>query len=258
MNGIELNKVNQFIIETLKSTLKSNLFVVISTGSVARGHYKERWSDIDVLIVVEKLDLKAKNKISTALNTLEKKYKKHFGLNVINKQEFQKPVLPTISLEGKTLQSLLEFKMFPDRIIFCKDKLIKNNYFPSKEDVKKYSLSNIAMFLLRNRRTLCSQKDKSIINDYKNIVAKEMRASFIITKLAIQYFILHTCADNEEAVQTAEKLFSDFNFETLKINLQSINIWGKIKKRSQLDTLLTLNDSFIEKFSHYVFEKAKK
>ena len=257
MNGIELNKVNQFIVETLKSTLRSNLFAVISTGSVARGHYKEKWSDIDILIVVEKLDLKAKNKISIVLNILEKKHKKHFGLNVINKQEFQKPVLPTISLEGKTLQSLLEFKMFPDRIIFCKDKLIKNNYFPSKEDIKKYSLSNIAMFLLRNRRTLCSQKDKSI-NNYKNIVAKEMRANFIITKLAIQYFVLHTCANNEEAVQMAEKLFSDFNFETLKINLQSINIWSKIKKRSQLDTLLTLNDSFIEKFSHYVFKKAKK
>jgi len=257
MNGLELNKVNQFIIKLLKCALEGNLFAIVSTGSVARGYYKEKWSDIDVLVVAEKLDLKTKGQIATAVNILEKKYKKHFGLNVISKQEFQKPVLPTISMEGKTLQSLLELKMFPNRIIFCKDKSIKNIYFPTKEDVKKYSISNIAMFLLRNRRTLCSQKTK-LINDYKNIVTKEMRASFIITKLAIQYFVLHTCVNNEEIEQMAGKVFPDFNFETLKVNLRAINIWDKTKKRSQLDALLILNDSFIENFSHYVFEKTKK
>lgn len=257
MNGLELNKVNQFIIETLKDALKSNLFAVVSTGSVAKGYFKEKWSDIDVLIVVEKMDLKTKNKIFTVVNILEKKYKKHFGLNIIKKQEFQEPVFSTFSLEGKTLQTLLELKMFPDRIIFCKDKTIKKIYFPNKDDVKKYSISNIAMFLLRNRRTLCSQKTKTP-GDYKNIVAKEMRASFIMTKLAIQYFTLHTCANNEEIIQLANKIFPDFSFKTLKINLQSIDHWNKTTKQSQLNNLLILNDSFIENFSHYVFEKAQK
>lgn len=160
-------------------------------------------------------------------------------------------------MNGKTLQSLLELKMFPDRMIFHKGKLIKNNYSPTKEDIKKYSISNIAMFLLRNRRTLCSQETKSI-NDYKNIVAKEMRASFIITKLAIQYFTLRACANNEEITQIANELFPDFNFETLKVNLRAIDKWDKTKKRTQLDLLLALNDSFIENFTHYVFEKTKK
>lgn len=257
MNGLELNKVNQFIIESLKYALEGNLFAIVAVGSVARGYYKEKWSDIDILVVVEKLDLKAKSQIATVVNILEKKYKKHFGLNVISKQEFQKPVLPTISMEGKTLQSLLELKMFPNRIIFCKDKSIKNIYSPTREDIKKYSISNIAMFLLRNRRILCSQKTK-LTNDYKNIVAKEMRASFIITKLAVQYFVLHTCTNNKEVAQMAGKVFPDFNFEALRMNLQAINVWDKTKKRTQLDALLTLNDSFIENFSHYVFEKTKK
>lgn len=257
MIGLELNKVNKFIVGVLKGALTSNLFAVISTGSAARGYYKEKWSDIDVLVVVEKLDLHTKNQIAVAINILEKKYKKHFGLNIINKQEFQKPILPTISLEGKTLQSLLEFKMFPGRMIFCKDKSIKKVYTPSKAEIKKYSLSNIAMFLLRNRRTACSQKTK-LIDDYKNIVAKEMRASFIITKLAIQHFTLHTCANNEEVVQMAEKIFPDFDFKTLKVNLQTIDNWGKTKERSKLNTLLELNDSFIENFNYYVFKKNQK
>lgn len=257
MNGIELKKINQFIIKTLKVSLKNNLFAIVLTGSVARGCDKERWSDIDILIVVKKLDLKTKNQISTVLNVLEKKYKKHFGINVISKQEFQKPILPAISMDGKTLQSLLELKLFPSRLIFCRERKIKNIYFPTKEDIKKYSISNIAIFLLRNRKTLCNKKTETF-SDYKNIVAKEIRASFIITKLAIQYFTLYTCANNKEILQIAEKLFLYFNFKALKVNLRAIDNWDKIKKRVQLDVLLTLNDFFIENFSQYVFKKTQK
>lgn len=259
MSGRELNKIRQDTVKTLEGILKDNLFVIISAGSVAWGDYKKLWSDVDILIVVEKINLETKQKIAIARNVLEKKYKKHFGINVINKQEFQEPILPSISLEGKTLQALLETKMFPDRIIFCKDKLMNINkiYSPDKNDLKNYSISSIAMFLLRNRRTL-SDKKIWLFKNYKNIVAKEMRASFIMTKLAIQYFTFHVCSDNKEVVYRAEKLFPDFDFQALKTNLQIIAKWNKAKERSQLDAILQLNDSFIENFSHYVFEKTKK
>lgn len=257
MNGLELDKVKQFTIKTLKDVLGGNLFAVISAGSMAWGNYKESWSDLDVLIVVKKLDLKAKYKLAIVSNILEKKYKKHFGINVISEQEFNNPDLPAISLEGKTLQALLELKIFPSRIIFCKKKMIDRIYSPTKRDVKMYSISNIAMFLLRNRRTL-SGKNVKAFKDYKNIIAKEMRASFIITKLAIQYFIFYICSNNKEVIIKAEELFPDFDFQTLRINLKTIDRWNKIKRRSQLDSLLKLNDVFIENFSHYVFKKTKK
>ncbi|MEK7635740.1 MAG: nucleotidyltransferase domain-containing protein [Patescibacteria group bacterium] len=257
MNGLELNKIKQFTIDTLKNVLRDNLFAVISVGSMAWGNYKELWSDIDILIVVEKLDLEAKRKIAIVSNVLEKRYKKHFGINIISKQEFNNPVLPAISLEGKTLQAILELKMFPDRMIFCKEKITDRIYSPTKMDIKKYSISNIAMFLLRNRRILSGKKVKAF-KDHKNIIAKEMRASFIITKLAIQYFIFYTCSNNEEVIRKAEKLFPDFDFQTLRINLKIIDRWNKTKGRSQLNSLLKLNDSFIENFSHYVFKKAQR
>lgn len=259
MSGRELNKIKQITVKTLKDALQDNIFAIITAGSVAWGDYKKLWSDVDILIVVEKMDLETKQKIATARSVLEKKCKKHFGVNVINKQEFQKPILPSISLEGKTIQALLETKMFPDRIIFCKNKLININkiYSPDKNDIKNYSISNIAMFLLRNRRTLSGKKENKFKN-YKDIIAKEMRASFIMTKLAIQYFTFYTCSNNKEVVHKAEKLFPDFDFQTLKANLQIIAKWNKTKERSQLDAILRLNDSFIENFSHYVFEKTKK
>lgn len=259
MNGLELNKIKQFVIKTFKNVLKDNLFAVIYAGSVAWGDYRKLWSDVDVLIIAEKMDLEAKRGIARATKILEKKYKKHFGVNAISKQEFEKPILPAISLEGKTLQALLEAKMFPNRIIFCKDKLININkiYSPDKNDIKNYSISNIAMFLLRNRRNLSGKKTE-MFKDYKSIVAREMRASFIMTKLAIQYFTFYVCANNKEAEKEAEKIFPDFDFQALKSNLQIIEKWNKVKKRSQLDTILKLNDLFIESFSHYVFEKSTK
>jgi len=134
---------------------------------------------------------------------------------------------------------------------------INKIYSPDKNDIKNYSISNIAMFLLRNRRTLSGKKENEFKN-YKNIVAKEMRASFIITKLAIQYFTFHVCSSNKEIVYRAKKSFSDFDFQTLKTNLQIIAKWSKAKERSRLDEILRLNDSFIENFSYYVFDKTKK
>lgn len=80
MSGRELNKIKQIIVKTMKDTLQDNLFAIISAGSVAWGDYKKLWSDIDILIVVEKMDLETKQKIATARSVLEKNVKSILGL----------------------------------------------------------------------------------------------------------------------------------------------------------------------------------
>lgn len=257
MNGLESSKIKQSVLNAFKNFLKSNLFAVIFTGSLALENYKKSWSDIDILIVVEKLNLQTKKKIAQVVKILEKSYELHFGINVITKQEFRNPILPIISLEGKTLQAILGLKSSPERLFFCKDKNLDKIYSPSKSEIKNYSISNIAMFLLRNRRSLARQIPNTLA-EYKEIVKKEMRAAFIMTKLAIQYFSLYTCASNKETLQKAENIFTDFNFKVLKNNLQLIDKWSQIKKLQQLDKILKETDIFIEKFSHYVFKKASK
>lgn len=256
MNGSELNRIKQSVIKIFKNNLKDNLFAIVSAGSITSINYKKSWSDIDVLIVVEKLDLQTKKRIAQLTNILEKIYKQHFGINVITKLEFQNPVLPTISMEGKTLQALLDLKFSPERLIFSKNKQINKIYSPSRKETKDYSISNLFMFLLRNRKTLTRQIPKTL-KEYKSIVAKEMRASFIITKLAIQYFTLHNCSNNKEIIQRAENLFTDFNFKILKTNFRRIDKWSQIKERSQLNKILKSTDMFIEKFSHYILKNIK-
>lgn len=257
MNGLELNKIKQSAVGVLKGNLKDNLFVVVSIGSLASGNYKESWSDVDILVVVEKLDLQTKQKIAQSKKVLEKNHKRRFGINTITKQEFQNPALPTISLDGKTLQALLDLKFSPERLIFSKNKRLSKIYSPSKKEVKDYSISNLFMLLLRNRKTLTGQIPKTL-KEYKDMVEREMRAGFIMTKLAIQYFTMHNRDNNKEIVRTAEKLFTDFNFNTLKTNLQLIDRWSRIKEYHQLDKILKSTDLFIEKFSYYILRIIKK
>jgi len=256
MNGKELNKINNFIINFLKKKLGNNLFGIISDGSVGFGDFQNNWSDIDLVLIVDKNNLEIKQRIAEVKIFLEKKYKKHFGINVILIQEFKKPINSVITLDGKTLQALVELKKYPDRLLFCKNKRIKF-YIPNKKEIKKYSLSNIAMFLLRGRRDLTTNYLRNV-SDYKQITKKEIRESFIIVKLAVQYFSLYICKNKRDVIKNARKIFSDFNFEILQSNLLSIEKWTKIKSKKELSIILKNTDYFIESFCKYIFNKTKK
>lgn len=251
MSGSELNKIRDDTVKIFRRSLKDNLFAIVCLGSIASKNYKKAWSDADFLVVVEKLNLRTKQKIAQAIEILEKTYKRSFGINTITQQEFQNPISPSISLDGKTLQGLLDLKLSPQRLIFSKKKLLKEIYFPNMKEIRNYSLSNIYMFLLRNRKTL-SKDNPHTLEEYRNTVAKEMRAGFIMTRLAIQYFSLYNCQNKREIIKKAENIFSDFNFRILKSNLKWIDNWDKVKRRRELDKILETTDKFIEDFSQYV------
>lgn len=257
MNGLELNKIKNSIIKIFKDKLGGRLFAIISTGSITSKNHKKSWSDIDILIVVESLNLEIKKQIAEIIDILEKRYRFCFGINTISRDELYNPILPSISLDGKTLQALLDLKNYPKKLIFIKDRKQKKFYYPNNKQIREYSLLNIGMFLLRNRRTLTTQFPKTF-KEYKNATSKEIRAAFIMTKLAIQYFTLHNCKNNQEIIQKAKNLFPKFNFNILKKSLSIINRWNQIKKYEQLEQIFREIDKFIENFSHYVFKKASK
>lgn len=246
-------KINE-ILHLIKDKLGKNLFAIISTGSTSFGVYRNGWSDVDLLIVVKDLDFKIKNIIAGLKNKLSKKYRVDFGINVILERELKNPLLPEITLDGKTLQALLYLKRFPERLLYGKK---RDYYSPSKEEIIKYSLSNIAMFLLRNRK-MFTEKQVKTLQEIKKLTRKMIRAAFITTKLSIQYFTLQDCRDYSEVIYKAERLFKDFNFRVLKKNLQIINKWPEINSKKILNTVLNQTDNFIESFNYYVFGKVNK
>ena len=95
-----------------------NLFAIISVGSLTTAHYRESWSDIDILVVLEQIYLSEKESVSELKSILEKKYGKKFGINVITKHEALRPSFPEILLDGKTLHGLLDLSIYPERLMY--------------------------------------------------------------------------------------------------------------------------------------------
>jgi len=258
MNGSDLNKIKKAAIKGFREALADNLLAVILTGSASQNMYKAGWSDLDFLIVVEKLHFDAKRAIAKALASLEDNSNVHHGINIISKNEFFNPVIPEILLEGKTLQALIDLKKYPDRLVYSKRSInLQDVYMPDMDVMKSYSISNIGMFLRRNRQTLTRATEYSI-KDLKELLKKEIRASFIITKLAVQYFTAVPQEDYQKVLKQAKLLFPDFNFDILEENFQVINKWQEVNDEKKLLDIFYRLDDYIEYFAYYVFEKSRK
>jgi len=256
MNGLDLDKIKSRIVEKFKKAVDEELVAVILAGSLSQNSYKERWSDIDLLIVIDNLNFDTKRKVAEAVTALENNSGIHHGINIISKEEFLSPILPEILLEGKTLQALIDFKKYPEKLIYSSESFdINKVYSPDSDTLKKYSLSNIGMFLRRNRRTLVARLygNKNI----KDLLKREMRASLIITKLAVQYFTAMPQEGHQEVLDQAKLLFPDFNFEVINDNFRIIERWNELNNENEILNIFQEVDGYIEKFTHYVFEKSQ-
>ena len=254
MNGLDLNKIKTEAIEKFEKAVGEKLVAIILTGSVPQSAYRDGWSDIDLLIVIDSFDFNVKLRIAEAVTQLENNSGIHHGINVISKDELLAPILPDVLLDGKTLQALIDLRKYPDRLIYsCEPIDFKNIYLPDNETLKKYSISNIGMFLRRNRRALTTtfHEDKNI----KELLKKEIRASLIITKLAVQCFTATPQGDYRDVLNLAKSLFTDFNFEIVEDNFRIIDQWHELKDENELLNIFRKVDDYIEKFTHYVFKK---
>jgi hypothetical protein len=254
MNGLDLNKIKTEAIEKFEKAVGEKLVAIILTGSVPQSAYRDGWSDIDLLIVIDSFDFNVKRRIAEAVMQLENNSGIHHGINVISKDELLAPILPDVLLDGKTLQALIDLRKYPDRLIYsCEPIDFKNIYLPDNETLKKYSISNIGMFLRRNRRTLTTtpHEDKNI----KELLKREIRASLIITKLAVQCFTATPQGDYRDVLNLAKSLFTDFNFGVVEDNFRIIDQWHELKDEDELLNMFRKVDDYIEKFTHYVFKK---
>lgn len=255
MNGFDSNKIKLSISDALLDALQENLAAIILAGSFP-GSFKEGWSDIDLLIVVHKMDLDTKLKLTHAIAKLEHNTKTHHGINVITEEEFLTPISPETLLEGKTIQALIDLKKYPERVIYLPKTInLKKVYSPNVDVLKQYSLSNIGMFLKRNRRTLTTTlyTDKN----KKELLKREIRASLIITKLAVQYSTGNAQGEYHDVLNQAKLIFPGFNFEVIEDNFRIIEQWHELNDDKEILDIFRRVDEYIEKFTRYVFEKSK-
>ena len=237
--------------QQLTAEYGERLCAIISAGSLTTPHFEDTWSDIDLLLVFDEIPLKIKLALAITKASLEKRYGRKFGINVVTRQEATRPNLPEISLDGKTLQALLELSTHPERLLYRKD-ASTHFYTPDIECVRRYSLSNISMFLLRNRKLLTSELSDDI-SRLKKTAEREMRACFIITKLAIQYAEGYTCSVHKEVASRSLISFPDFDTSFLEESISHISQWKEITSQITLNRALEGADAYIESFARYVF-----
>ena len=255
MNGLDSDKIKSRIVNKLLVALNENLVAVVLAGSFPDS-FKEEWSDIDLLIVVRKLDLDSKLKLSRVIAKCEDDTRLHHGINVITEEEFLTPKSPEILLEGKTLQCLIDLKKHPERIIYLDKKVdLDSVYSPNVDTLKQYSLSNVGMFLRRNRRTLTTTLYTN--ENKKELLKREIRASLIITKLAVQYFTGKPQDEYRNVLKQAQLIFPDFNFEVIGDNFRIIKKWKELNNDKEILEIFRRVDEYIEKFTHHVFEKSQ-
>ncbi len=255
MDGLDSDKIKSSIVNKLLDAIGENLVAVILAGSFP-GSFKEEWSDIDLLIVVRKLDLDTKLILARVIAKLEDDTELHHGINVITEDEFLTPKFPEILLEGKTLQALIDLKKYPERLIYFDKRIdLEKAYSPNIDALKQYSLSNIGMFLKRNRRalttTLYTDKNK------KELLKREIRASLIITKLAVQYFTGEPQDKYQDVLNRAKLIFPDFNFKVVEDDFRIIEKWRELDDNEEILDIFKKVDEYIEKFARYVFKKSQ-
>ena len=254
VNSKYIEAKNAFV-NQLQKKLGKDLLAVISVGSEPNGELVDGWSDLDFLIIVSGMGLDIKRKLAQAILTVEKESNIHIGVNIISQKEATNPPFPTINLEGKTLQALLELSMGSSKLLFSKIPS-EELYKPSEEEIKEYSLNNIKMLLRRNRIALIRHNSENL-EVFKSVVAKEIRAAYIMAKLAVQYFTLETITSDKKLVQRAKEVFEDFDFKVLETSNEYINEWGSTPwKEEELRDILSKTNDFIESFSDYVYTKA--
>src|SRR5438105_15850889 len=101
MIGSECDTINQTLTSLLRDRLGERLFAIIATGSIASGAFTPHWSDIDLLVIVDSLDIETKRRLASAAKAIQDKFETHCGLNVLTTLEATQPILPLQMMEGK-------------------------------------------------------------------------------------------------------------------------------------------------------------
>jgi hypothetical protein len=258
MCGSGLTKTKEVAIRRLKHALGENLFAIILSGNVSPKRYKKGWGDLDLLLVLEKVDFDIKRQVGKIVQMLEQQSDIHHGINIISKKDFFEPVAPNISLEGKTLQALFALKRHPENLVYAKNTLVlEEAYTPDMETVKSYSLHNIGMFLRRNRRELAT-KGEMPFAEFKAMLGREIRSCFTITKLAVQYFTTTLQENRAEILAQGEIIFPEFDFSPIKSIARVVDTWEEIRTEEEILEIFKIVDAYIESFSRHVLQKATK
>jgi len=230
----------------MSDNLKDKLVSVISVGS-ARKTYIEGWSDIDLLLILKDCDYSTKRDVRDFKESYQKNTGVKVGIDIVSQKELKYVNHSPPIIRGKVLQGLYELERDFERCIYGDQ---QTSIHIDDGVIQEMSLNEI--FFLRNMMV------KNIISSDPNInesmAMKQIKVSFIITKLALQYSFGGLRIGYKSIVKNAKEKYPQFDFSQLDKNLGYISNWvsmnsidyGKISEE---------NDDYSEDFINFFTKK---
>lgn len=230
---MKTKKITQLLKKnTYLTSLKNNQKVklILNIGSIPRGDFIEGWSDIDLLIVVESINLQLFKTIYEYQNFLEKKSKIKIGIEIILTDHLQKMT------KGKkwAVSSLKILKQFHpnNRQNFKRGILYQNNKFKLTMPPKKFFENlDLKEYLISAKSAIVKILGTYNIKDNKKyILRKLIKNSLLVmqTKLLVDSGEL---TDNFDLVLRKYKNKYSFDINVIQKSFKKRFLWKTISNK---------------------------
>ncbi|MBU0629194.1 MAG: nucleotidyltransferase domain-containing protein [Nanoarchaeota archaeon] len=182
------------------------VLAVILFGSVARGDFSRRHSDLDLFVVIgkKKVDDKLKKRIDECISSICLKHavRSHLEFQGLDIKSEDRTLLEKMIEEGKVIYSSGVF-VFDNNMIGLKQYILYS--FSSKDSAKKTLFSKA----LHGKRSWYYKKGKKIVKEYSGIIDSS-------SVISVGKGGLLVSKDRKEAI---ESMFSSFGvkFKIVKI-----------------------------------------
>lgn len=214
--GTELNTIKRLSFDKFGKSIE---FLVVC-GSLGRGDLKKSWSDIDLFLVLKKLDLESLKKVANLEKSISGKLKRETDIAVISRLEF-------FEADAENLPD-----KFRNYIFFIdQEQILIGNQKKFRSITTHEFLKNSKRYILDYHRRL-----KRIVIDKINDKSQQKQ----LLKKMIKFFILllrKTVADKDfqpntliDAIHYAEKM-------KIPLKFNKVRLLEKIRRDELLPTL---------------------
>jgi len=248
MGGTEQEKVRKLILQEF-SELDNNLEVILAVGSISSGEFNE-FSDIDLILSFRELDYETRAHTARIVAKIESVTKRKVGANIVKTEEIIRPLEPLTILDGKTFQALIEAKVNKNIILYDPTSIYKSFYNPTSEEIKRHSINNVEFFKLRERKLSTHEYDKK--EQLSSVLERKMRASFIVSKLAIQATAHQTITNKMDIINAINKHLPSLSGKNLVL-IKNLEYKKGVATMKNVE-LLAENDKYIEELASHVIK----
>ncbi len=197
-----------------------SIIYLVACGSLGRDDLKDKWSDIDLLLVLDKIDLESLKEIATLENQLKNKLKREVDIAVLSKLEFYKADIKSLPDKFRNYIFFIE----QEKIIIGKESQFR------KMSADQY-LENSKVYILDYHRRL-----RKIITDK---IHDRDNSKKLLAKI-IKFLILllrKTVADKKLQPNSFHEAIEYAEIKNIPLQYQQVKMLEKIRGDDILDQL---------------------